>query len=70
MANKVRFSLELSGDADTTLKALAEDRGFTRAEIIRRAIALLEASFAAEKKGLQVGFVDSEGHLKERVIGI
>jgi len=66
---KKRFTLELSPQIDDLLVKWSEESGMTRAELLRRAIALMEASRNAAHEGLKVGFVDSKGTLKREVVG-
>ncbi len=55
----VRLSLDLSPDANAVLERLAEDKGVSKADILRRAIVLIEAVTEAKKGGLRVGVVEA-----------
>jgi hypothetical protein len=66
----VRLSLDLSPDTNTVLEHLAEDKGVSKADILRRAIALMEVAVEAKKNGRKFGAVDEEEKLVTEVIGL
>jgi hypothetical protein len=49
---------------------LADQEGVSRADLLRRAIALLKAVKDAAKKGLSPALIDEEGNVNARLIGV
>lgn len=59
-AQKIRVTLELSSDLNDTLDAIADTSGSTKSEVLRKAIALVEAATKAKAKGRELAIIDSK----------
>lgn len=68
--SKVRFSLELSGQANVMLEGLAKTTGSTKTEVIRKAVALLQVASEAKEKGNSLAVVDDKNRVIHSIIGL
>jgi metal-responsive CopG/Arc/MetJ family transcriptional regulator len=68
--NRVRLTLELSTSLNDTLEGMARESGASKAEIIRKALALMEAANAAKKEGNQIGIINRQDHIVTRIVGL
>jgi predicted transcriptional regulator len=69
-AETTRMSLDLTSEMKATVDELARRAGTTRAELLRRAIALMKTVKEAERAGLSPGLIDQEGNVKARLVGV
>lgn len=66
----VRLSLDLSPALDETLDALVKRTGHTKAEILRKGIALVEVAVDAKEGGKKLGVADRADQLSREIVGI
>ena len=69
MSEKVRLNLQLSEELYNELEVLANDTATTRSDVVRRALALLQAAHKGKKRGSHLGFVKSAEKLDQELIG-
>ena len=70
MGKRIRTSFDITPAMDETISEIAEELGITKAEVFRRAIALMDLSVEASKSGQHIGFTDKMEDLKTVVAGI
>lgn len=58
-----RITLDLSDEANAVIEQLAKKRGTTKAEVLRRGLALMEVADEARRRGLKVGAAEDEQRL-------
>ena len=65
-----RYTIDLDPKFDATLSSLATQKGTTKAEIIRRALATYTFlnQKTQERDGQQVSITDSEGHILSNIM--
>jgi predicted transcriptional regulator len=68
--DKVRFSLDLSPSLNKKLDELAAREGTTKAELLRRAIALIEVVAEAKQQHRKLGIFDANRKLLTEIIGL
>ena len=68
--NRVRLTIELSTSLNQTLEAMADESGVSKADIIRKALALIEAATTATKEGNQIGIINRDGQVVTRIVGL
>lgn len=67
----VRLSLELSPELNATLEDLAARTGNgTKADVLRKAIAVLEIAIRAKEQGRRFGIAQPDQELATEIIGI
>lgn len=66
----VRLSLDLSASLDDTLENLARKMGTSKAEVLRKGLALVEVAVDAKEHGQKLGVADSAQQLKREIVGI
>jgi len=64
----VRLSLELSQGANMMLEEVAEHNGATKAEVLRRAIALITYADSLKQRGQSLAVTDASGKLVAEVV--
>jgi hypothetical protein len=69
-SEKIRLSLDMTPAMKEVIDDLAAREGITRAELLRRAIALLKTVKDAQQKGESPALIDGEGHVTARIVGI
>lgn len=69
-APDVRYSLVISADLDSRLEALAQGRSMSKADILRRGLALYEVAVGAQATGNRFGIVDPDGRLTTEIVGL
>jgi len=69
-APDLRYSLVISADLDSRLEALARDRSMSKADILRRGLALYEVAVGAKATGNRFGIVDLDGRLSTEIVGL
>ena len=66
MANpKVRLNVNVPAPVASALDKLAEDQGYTRSDILRKAVLLFEAVVAAKAKGGRLVILSEEDGIKK-----
>lgn len=70
MANDYRLNLSLSPKTAKALEELAKQDSTTKADVIRQALALLTAAKAHEKEGHTTAFIDEDGKVVTKVVGL
>lgn len=70
MSEKIRLSLDLSPELNRTLDDLAQESHTTKAEILRRAIALMEVAREARQQGQRLGILDKDKRLVSEIVGL
>lgn len=63
-----RFAMEHTPESARRHDALARTLECAHAEVVRRALRLLEEAQAGESKGLQLALVDNEGRVVARLV--
>jgi predicted transcriptional regulator len=58
MARKIKLTLELSEEVNTSLEQIAEENGTTKSDVLRKAIGLIKAANSEKKKGRELAFID------------
>lgn len=66
----VRLNILLSDELNTQIEKVAVDREATKAEILRKAIALYVAASNAKAKGLKVGLAKPDQTLETEFVGL
>lgn len=66
----IRLSLLLSPPLYDMLTTLAVETHSSRADVLRRALALMQVAVEARKKGQKLGLVDEDQKLAEEIIGL
>jgi predicted DNA-binding protein len=66
----VRLSLDVSTSLDNTLEDLAKRTGSTKADILRKGIALVEVAVDAKEHGKKLGVADRAEQLTREIVGI
>jgi predicted transcriptional regulator len=69
-SEKIRLSLDLSPELYRMLEELAEKSGGSKAEVLRRAIALMDVAVDAKKQGKKFGIAEKSEDLTTEIIGI
>lgn len=69
-AQDVRYSLVISADLDSRLEALAQDRSMSKADILRRGLALYEVAVLAQAAGRRFGIVGPDDRLTTEIVGL
>jgi predicted transcriptional regulator len=67
MTDKSRLTLTLSRSLNDTLDRIADDMGTTKADVFRRAIALLMICREEEKNGNIIG-IANKGRLETQIV--
>jgi len=67
---RIRLSLELSAPLYDMLTTLAVETHSSRADVLRRALALMQVAVEARKKGQKLGLVDEDQKLAEEITGL
>jgi putative heme iron utilization protein len=65
---KVRLSLDVSPELDAKLDAMAEHLGVTKADVLRRSIAMMEVAIDGKRTGRRLGLVGKGGHLDVEIV--
>jgi predicted transcriptional regulator len=66
----VRLNILLSDELNTQIEKVARDRQATKAEVLRKAIALYIAATEGKVKGLRVGLANSDQKLETEFVGL
>ena len=70
MSNKIRLGLEVSPQLWELISDLAERADMSKANLLRKAVALMEVAIEAHEGNKRLGVVDEEGMLEKEVVGI
>lgn len=68
--DKVRMNLQVSAELNDLLGAIADERGASRGDVIRQAIALMKVAHDARKKGKHLGIVADAEKLDTEIVGL
>jgi predicted transcriptional regulator len=68
--NTVRLSIDLSPSLDRVLEDLATRMGTTKAEVLRKGIALVEVAADAKAAGKKIGVADRADQLTREIVGL
>lgn len=64
-----KYTIEFNDDAEKLLARLAEKQGVPKAQIVRRALALLDyVEKESEVDGQRIGVADSDGKLVREIV--
>jgi predicted transcriptional regulator len=66
----VRLNLLLSDELNAQIEKVVSDRGTTKVDVLRKAIALYVAASEGKLKGLRVGLARSEQALETEFVGL
>lgn len=64
-----RMSVNLSSEMEQLIETTAKCDGISKAEVIRRAFALLQISEEEKKKGRALGVIAEDSHHEMKVVG-
>jgi predicted transcriptional regulator len=70
MGEKVKLSVEVSGELDALLEELAKETHGTKSDVLRKGIALMQVAVDAKKKGQRLGVADKDQKLEKELVGI
>ena len=66
----VRLNILLSDELNTQIEKVAVEREATKAEVLRKAIALYIAATDGKEKGLRVGLANANQQLETEFVGL
>ena len=66
----IRLTVDVSPDMNELINKLAEGLHSSKAEVLRKAIFLLDAAARGKKQGLKLGLADPEQPLNTEIVGI
>ncbi|MBW4699175.1 MAG: DNA-binding protein [Aphanocapsa lilacina HA4352-LM1] len=69
-STKVRLSLDVSQELYQVLDEIARMEETTKADVLRRSIALMQVAVEAKRQGLKFGAADQDQVLKTEIVGI
>jgi len=67
---KVHLSLHVSPELNQVLETLATDTHTTKSDVLRKAIALMEAAVSAKQHNLKVGILNEDDDLVREIVGL
>ncbi len=67
---RIRLSLEVSPDLYETLEHIAAQSHTTKADVLRRAIALMDVVKDAQQAGLKLGLVGKGNKVEREIVGL
>jgi Ribbon-helix-helix protein, copG family len=67
---KIRLTVDVSRQLYDLLERVAEDQGVSKTDVIRRAVALMDAAHQAAKRGRKVGIAKHGEALETEFIGL
>ncbi len=67
---RIHMNLELSPDMDERLGAIAAQLQTSRADVLRKAIALIDIAARAKAQGLRIGLVGIDAPLDTEIVGL
>ena len=70
MSEKVRLSLDVSEHLYKEIEHMAEETGSTKADILRRALALMKVAVDEKQKGHRLGILDKDRKVLTEIIGL
>ncbi len=70
MSEKVRLSLDVSEQLYKEIEHMAEVTGSTKADILRRALALAKVAVDEKQKGHKLGILDKDRKVLTEIIGL
>lgn len=66
--DKIRLSLDLTTSMNEVVEEMAAELGVSKAELLKRSIALMEAAVSEQKKGRRIGSSELDSDLKTEFI--
>jgi hypothetical protein len=70
LSQKVRLSLDVTTEMNSTLESLAAKIGGTKTDVLRRAIALMDVAVKAREDGKKFGVAEPGQPLATEIVGI
>jgi predicted transcriptional regulator len=70
LQDRVKLSLLVSPQLNTTLEQLAQESGTTKSDVLRKALALLEVASNAKRAGQRLGILDKNRHVLTDIVGV
>ncbi len=67
---KIRLSLDVTPQANEKLEELAEKIGGTKSDVLRKAIALIDAAVRGRDEGLRIGLARPDQKLETEIVGL
>ena len=67
---RIRLTVEINTEMKNLIDALVEQTGSSRAEILRRSIALLKTVKDAESSGEYPALIDGDGNVRAKLVGV
>lgn len=67
---KIRLSLDVTPQANEKLEELAEKIGGTKSDVLRKAIALIDAAVRGRDEGLRIGLASKDQQLTTEIVGL
>ncbi|UFP97070.1 DNA-binding protein [Gloeobacter morelensis MG652769] len=62
--------MDVSPELDQVLEEIARQEQTTKADVLRRSIALMQVAVKAKRQGLKFGATDQDQVLKTEIVGI
>jgi predicted transcriptional regulator len=69
-SDRVRLTIEVTDELNERLDRLADELGGSKAEVFRKAIALVDVALDAKRRGRQVAILDDEQRVVATVVGL
>lgn len=69
-SDRVRLTIEVTDELNERLGRLADELGGSKAEVFRKAIALIDVALDAKRRGRQVAILDDEQRVVATVVGL
>lgn len=69
-SERVLLTLDMTDELNERLNLLAVDAGGSKADVLRKAIALVDVAICARKTGQQLAIVDKEGRVVSKIVGL
>lgn len=69
-SDRVRLTIEVTDELNERLDRLADELGGSKAEVFRKAIALIDVALDAKRRGRQVAILDDEQRVVATVVGL
>ncbi len=67
---KIRLSLDITPEANELIEKMAEDLGTSKAEVMRKAIAVMKVAVDAKKDHKHLGVSTKRESLETEIVGI
>ncbi len=70
MAEKVRLSLQISGELNRMLEQIADEAQASKADVSRQALALMKVAHDGKKQGRHLGLAKDPSRLDTEIVGL